>query len=171
MDRTTADHMGMLATTINCLALQDALERYGIDTRVQTALTITRIAEPYIRRVAQKHLDLGRIVIFGCGTGNPYFTTDTAAALRAAEMDVDVLLLAKNIDGIYCSDPKKNPKAQKLDKITYIELIKRGITAMDSTAATLCMDNSIPIKVFGLNEDNSIIRAFSGEQFGTLIEK
>ncbi|MCL2630651.1 MAG: UMP kinase [Firmicutes bacterium] len=171
MDRTTADHMGMLATIINCLALQDALERHGLETRVQTALTITRIAEPYIMRKALKHLTEGRIVIFGCGTGNPYFTTDTAAALRATEMHADILLLAKNIDGIYDSDPKKNPNAKKLDHISYIELIKRGITAMDSTAVTLCMDNDIPILAFGLSEENSIVRALSGEKFGTVITK
>jgi uridylate kinase len=169
MDRTTADHMGMLATVINCLALQDALEQAGIETRVQTALTITRVAEPYIMRKALKHLECKRVVIFGCGTGNPYFTTDTAAALRAAEMNADVLLLAKNIDGIYDSDPRKNPKARKLDKISYMEMLQRGLTAMDSTAATLCMDNNIPIIAFGLSEPNSVLRAVSGEKFGTII--
>ncbi|MDR3186376.1 MAG: UMP kinase [Christensenellaceae bacterium] len=169
MDRTTADHMGMLATVINCLALQDALERDGIPTRVQTALTITRIAEPYIMRKALKHISEGKIVIFGCGTGNPYFTTDTAAALRAAEMHADVILLAKNIDGIYDSDPRKNPNAKKLKSISYKEILALGLSVIDSTATTLCMENNIPIIAFGLKEANSIVRAISGENFGTLV--
>lgn len=170
MDRTTADHMGMLATVINALALQDALEKAEVPTRVQTALTITRVAEPYILRKAIRHLEKGRVVIFGCGTGNPYFTTDTAAALRAAEINADVILLAKNIDGIYDSDPRKNPEAVKIDNITHLEMIKRGLTAMDTTAVSLCMENKIPILAFGLSEPNSIIRAITGEKFGTVIE-
>lgn len=169
MDRTTADHMGMLATVINALALQDALERKGVPTRVQSALTITRVAEPYILRKAIRHFEKGRVVIFACGTGNPFFSTDTAAALRAAEIGADAILLAKNVDGIYDSDPRKNPNAVKFDKISYLEVIKRGLSAMDSTAITLCMDNNIPILAFGLSEENAIVRAASGEQFGTII--
>jgi uridylate kinase len=170
MNRTTADHMGMVATVINALALQDALEHAGVATRVQTALTITRVAEPYIMRRAIRHLEKGRVVIFGCGTGNPYFTTDTAAALRAAEIGADVILLAKNVDGVYDCDPKKNPAAKKFDTITHLELIKLGLGAMDTTAVTLCMENKIPILAFGLNEKDSIIRAVRGEKFGTLIK-
>ncbi|MBR1747387.1 MAG: UMP kinase [Clostridia bacterium] len=169
MDRTTADHMGMLATVINALALQDAFEKAGIPTRVQTALTITRVAEPYILRKAIRHLDKGRVVIFACGTGNPYFSTDTGAALRAAEIQAEILLLAKNIDGIYDSDPKKNPDAKKYDKIAYIDFIKQGLTAMDTTAVSLCMDNNIPILAFGLSEKDSIVRAVNGEKLGTII--
>lgn len=170
MDRTTADHMGMLATTLNALALQDALERKGIETRVQTALTITRVAEPYILRKAMSHLAKGRIVIFACGTGNPFFTTDTAAALRAAEIDADMLLLAKNVDGIYDSDPKTNPNAKKLDKITYRDFIAQGLKAMDTTAITICMENNIPVLAFGLFEKNALTRAVKGENIGTVIQ-
>jgi uridylate kinase len=170
MDRSTADHMGMLATVINCLALQDALEQLGAPTRVQTALTITRIAEPYIARKALNHLESGRIVIFGCGTGNPFFTTDTAAALRAAEMHVDIILLAKNIDGIYDSDPKENPNAKKLDRISYKKFIASGLTAMDLTTATLCMENRISMLAFGLNDKDAIVRAIAGEKLGTYID-
>lgn len=169
MDRTTADHMGMLATVINALALQDALENAGVVTRVQTALTITRIAEPYILRKALRHLEKGRIVIFACGTGNPFFSTDTGAALRAAEIGAEILLLAKNIDGIYSADPKKDPTAVKYDEISYVDFIKKGLTAMDASAVTLCMDNKIPVLAFGLSEENSIIRAVSCEKIGTLI--
>lgn len=169
MDRTTADHMGMLATVINALALQDAFEKSGVPTRVQTALTITRVAEPYILRKALRHLEKGRVVIFACGTGNPYFSTDTGAVLRAAEIQADVLLLAKNVDGIYDSDPKKNPNAKKYDRIAYIDFIKQGLTAMDTTAVSLCMDNKIPILAFGLSEKDSIVRAVSGEKLGTII--
>ena len=169
MDRTTADHMGMLATIINALALQDALERKDVPTRVQTALTITRVAEPYILRKAMSHLNKGRVVIFACGTGNPYFTTDTAAALRAAEIGAEVLLLAKNVDGIYDSDPKTNPNAKKLDKVTYKEYINQGLKAMDTTAITICMENNIHVLAFGLFEDDALMRAVKGEQIGTLI--
>ncbi|MBR7110998.1 MAG: UMP kinase [Clostridia bacterium] len=169
MDRSTADHMGMLATVLNSLALQDVLEKKNIPTRVQTALTITRVAEPYILRKAMRHLEKNRIVIFACGTGNPYFSTDTAAALRAAEIGAEAILLAKNVDGIYDSDPKKNPNAVKFDHISYMNVIEKGLSAMDTTAITLCMENNIPIVAFGLNEENSILRASKGEKIGTLI--
>ncbi len=170
MDRSTADHMGMLATVINALAIQDALERKNIPTRVQTALTITRVAEPYILRKAMSHLSKGRIVIFACGTGNPYFTTDTAAALRAAEIGAEVLLLAKNVDGIYDSDPKLNPDAKKYDKVSYKEFIEQGLKAMDTTAITICMENNIPVLAFGLFEENALLRATCGDGIGTLIK-
>ena len=161
MDRTTADHMGMLATVINSLAMQDALERRGIPTRVQTALTITRVAEPYILRKALSHLEKGRVVIFACGTGNPYFSTDTGAALRAAEINADILLLAKNVDGIY---------AKKIDVITHMEFIQQNLKAMDTTAITICMENDIPVLAFGLFEENAIRRAVTGEKIGTIIK-
>lgn len=170
MDRATADYMGMLATVMNCLALQDALERYGITTRVQTAIEITQVAEPYIIRRAIRHLEKGRVVIFGCGTGNPYFTTDTAAALRAAEIKADALLLAKNVDGIYDSDPRKNPNAKKLDSISYMDFIKQELSAMDTTAVSLCMTNKIPVVAFGLNERDGIMKAVAGLPIGTRIE-
>lgn len=169
MDRTTADHMGMLATTINALALQDALEKKGIQTRVQTAITMTRVAEPYILRRAIRHFEKGRIVIFACGTGNPYFSTDTGAALRAAEVQADVLLLAKNIDGVYDSDPKANKEAKKIDSIKYIDVIKMGLKAMDTTATSMCMENNIPVIVFSLTEKDSIKKAVAGQPIGTLI--
>ena len=169
MDRTTADHMGMLATVINALALQDALEKQGVQTRVQTALTITRVAEPYILRKALRHFEKGRVVIFACGTGNPYFSTDTGAALRAVEIHADVLMMAKNIDGIYDSDPKKNPQAKKYEDLTYIEYIKEGLSAIYTTAVSLCMDNKIAIVAFGVNEEDSIIRVINGEKLGTTI--
>lgn len=170
MDRTTADHMGMLATVINALALQDALEKNNIPTRVQTALTITRVAEPYILRKALRHLDKGRVVIFACGTGNPYFSTDTGAALRSAEIGASVLLLAKNVDGVYCSDPKTNPNAVKYDHLHYLEVIKDGVNVMDNTALTLCMENNIPIIVFALAAEDSIYKAICGEKIGTIID-
>lgn len=170
MDRTTADHMGMLATVINALAVQDALERKNVPTRVQTALTMTRVAEPYILRKAMSHLNKGRVVIFACGTGNPYFTTDTAAALRAAEIGAEVLLLAKNVDGIYDSDPKVNPNAKKLESIDYKEFIAKGLKAMDTTAITICMENDIHVLAFGLFEENALMRAVTGERIGTLIK-
>ena len=169
MDRTTADHMDMLATVINSLALQDALEHSGVPTRVQTALTIERVAEPYILRKALRHLEKGRVVIFACGTGNPYFSTDTGASLRAAEIGADVLLCAKNIDGVYDSDPRKNPSAKKIDEISFMDVIKRGIQVMDTTAVSLCMENDINIVVFGLDEENSIVKAATGEKIGTLV--
>ena len=171
MDRTTADHMGMLATVINALAVQDALERKDVPTRVQTALTMTRVAEPYILRKAMSHLNKGRVVIFACGTGNPFFTTDTAAALRAAEINAEVLLLAKNVDGIYDADPKLNPNAKKLDKVTYKDYIAKELHAMDTTAITICMENDIHVLAFGLFEENALMRAVSGEKIGTLITK
>lgn len=170
MDRTTADHMGMLATVLNALAIQDALERKGVQTRVQTALTITRVAEPYILRKALSHLNKGRVVVFACGTGNPFFTTDTAAALRAAEISADVLLLAKNVDGIYDSDPKINPNAKKYDEVSYKEFIEKGLKAMDTTAITICMENDIPVLAFGLNQPNALVRAVKKEKIGTIIK-
>lgn len=169
MERTTADHMGMLATVINALALQDALERKNVQTRVQTALTITRVAEPYILRKALSHLDKGRVVIFACGTGNPFFSTDTAVALRAAEINAEVILLAKNVDGIYDSDPKTNPNAKKYKEIKYIDFISQGLKAMDTAAVAICMENKTPILAFGLNEEDSIARVVKGEEIGTWI--
>ena len=169
MDRVTADHMGMLATVINSLVLQDALEALGVSARVQTAIEMRQIAEPFVRRRAMRHLEKGRVVIFACGTGNPYFTTDTATALRAAEMEADLILLAKNVDGIYDSDPKENSNAVRYNDISYMEVIERELKAMDTTAITLCMENDIPIMVFALAEENSIVRAVLGEQLGTLI--
>ena len=169
MDRVTADHMGMLATVINSLALQDALEALGVSARVQTAIEMRQIAEPFVRRRAMRHLEKGRVVIFACGTGNPYFTTDTATALRAAEMEADLILLAKNVDGIYDSDPKENSNAVRYNDISYMEVIERELKAMVTTAITLCMENDIPIMVFALAEENSIVRAVLGEQLGTLI--
>lgn len=170
MDRTRADHMGMLATTINSLAIADSLESLGVQARVQTAIEMRQIAEPYIRGRAERHLDKGRVVIFGCGTGNPYFSTDTAAALRAAEIDADVILLAKKVDAVYDSDPAVNPDAKKFDSISYIEVLNRGLGVMDSTATTLCMDNKIPIHVFGLSEPENIMKAVTGETIGTLVK-
>ena len=170
MDRSTADHMGMLATVINALAIQDALERKNVPTRVQTALTITRVAEPYILRKALNHLNKGRVVIFACGTGNPYFTTDTAAALRAAEIGANVLLLAKNVDGIYDSDPKINPNAKKLTEVSYKDFITKGLKAMDATAITICMENKIPVLAFGLFEDKALLKSVSGGDIGTLVK-
>ncbi len=170
MDRVTADHMGMLATVINSLALQDALEALGVQARLQTAIEMRQIAEPYIRRKALRHLEKGRVVLFACGTGNPYFTTDTATALRAAEMNVDLILLGKNVDGVYDSDPKIHAEAKKFEEISYLEFISRGLQAMDTTSVTLCMENKIPILAFGLNEENSIKRAICGEKMGTMIK-
>ncbi len=170
MDRTTADHMGMLATVINALAMQDALERAGVMTRVQTALDITKVAEPFIARKANRHLEKGRVVIFGCGTGSPFFTTDTAAALRANEIHAQALLLAKNIDAVYDCDPRTNPKAKKLDTISPKEYIEKGLTIMDTAAVALCSENGIPIIAFGLAENDSIMRVVSGEKIGTIIK-
>lgn len=170
MDRTRADHMGMLATAINSLAVADSLEALGVQARVQTAIEMRQIAEPYIRGRAERHLDKGRVVIFGCGTGNPYFSTDTTAALRAAEIGADVILLAKKVDAVYDSDPNLNPDAKKFDKISYIDVLNRGLGVMDSTATSLCMDNKIPIHVFGLNPPENIVKAVTGETIGTLVK-
>lgn len=170
MERTTADYMGMLATAMNGLALQDALEARGVYTRVQTAIEMREIAEPYIKRKALKHLERGRIVIFSCGTGNPYFTTDTTAALRAAEIEADVILVAKTIDGVYSADPKVDPNAIKYDKITYLDMLNKDLKVMDSTATSLCRDNNIPLLVFGINEPENILKAVMGEKIGTLVE-
>ena len=169
MEKSAADHMGMLATVMNSIAVQDALEAHGVPTRVQTALTITRVAEPYILRKALHHFEKGRVVIFACGTGNPFFSTDTGAALRAAEINADILLLAKNVDGVYDSDPKINPNAKKYDELTYMQVIQQGLHVMDTTAISLCMDNNIKIISFGLKEKNSIIRVVEGEKIGTSI--
>lgn len=171
MDRSTADHMGMLATCINALALQDSLESIGVMTRVQTAIEMKEIAEPFIRRRAVRHLEKGRVVIFAAGTGNPYFSTDTTAALRAAEIEADVILLAKNVDGVYDKDPNKYADAKKYDKLSYIQVLEQGLQVMDSTATSLCMDNNIPILVFGLEGDGNIRRAISGEKIGTLVSR
>ena len=170
MDRTRADHMGMLATTINSLALCDALEQLGVTARVQTAIEMRQIAEPYVRSKATRHLEKGRVVIFGCGTGNPFFSTDTAAALRAAEIGADVIFKATNVDGVYDSDPKLNPDAKKYDKLTHHEVLAKELHVMDSTAASLCMDNGIKILVFNLNNPDNIVAAMTGEDIGTLVE-
>ena len=171
MDRTRADHMGMLATVINSLALQDSFERNGIPTRVQTAIEMNKIAESYIRGRAVRHLEKGRVVIFGCGTGNPFFSTDTAAALRAVEIDADIILLAKKVDAVYDSDPAINPNAKKFTDLTYMDVLDRGLGVMDSTATTLCMDNAMPIRVFGLADPENIRRAIMEEEIGTLVHK
>ena len=171
MDRTRADHMGMLATTINALALQDSLEQRGVDTRVQTAIEMRQFAELYIRNKAVRHLEKGRVVIFACGSGNPFFSTDTAAALRAAEIDADAILLAKNVDGVYDSDPNINKDAVKFDELTYLDVISKGLKVMDSTASTLCMDNDIPLLVFGLDDPHNIIKVLNGEKIGTVVTK
>ena len=165
MDRTTADYIGMLATVMNSMALQDALENIDVQTRVQTAIEMRQIAEPYIRRKAVRHLEKDRVVIFGAGTGNPYFSTDTAASLRAAEMEAEVILLAKNVDAVYDKDPKVHADAVKFDELTYLEVLQRELKVMDSTATSLCMDNKIPIHVFELSTDN-IIKAVMGEKIG-----
>lgn len=169
MERTTADYMGMLATAMNGLALQDALEARGVYTRVQTAIEMREIAEPYIKRKAIKHLERGRVVIFACGTGNPYFTTDTAAALRAAEIDADVILLGKSIDGVYSADPEKDDTAIKYDEITYLDILNKDLKVMDSTATSLCRDNNIPLIVFGIDEPTNITKAVKGEKIGTIV--
>lgn len=169
MERTTSDYMGMLATAMNGLALQDTLESKGIYTRLQTAIEMREIAEPYIKRKALKHLEKGRVVIFGCGTGNPYFTTDTAAALRAAEIDADVILVGKTADAVYSDDPKTNPDAVKYDEITYMDILNKDLKVMDSTATSLCKDNSIPLVVFAIAEPENIIKIVKGETIGTII--
>lgn len=169
MDRTTADYIGMLATVMNAMALQDSLENIEVPTRVQTGIEMRQVAEPYIRRRAVRHLEKGRVVIFGAGTGNPYFSTDTAAALRAAEMEADVILLAKNVDAVYDKDPKTNNNARKFENLTYMEVINKELKVMDSTATSLCMDNKITIKVFELSTEN-IIKVVYGENIGTTVE-
>ena len=169
MERTTSDYMGMLATCINGLALQDALESRGIYTRVQTAIEMREIAEPYIKRKAVKHLEKGRVVIFSCGTGNPYFTTDTAAALRAAEIDAEVILVGKTIDGVYSDDPKVNPNAVKYDKISYLDILNKDLKVMDSTATSLCRDNNISLIVFAIDKPENMVKAILGEKVGTII--
>ncbi|MGI6307896.1 MAG: UMP kinase [Dethiobacteria bacterium] len=170
MDRATADYMGMLATVINALALQDALESLDVDTRVQSAIEMREVAEPYIRRRAIRHLEKGRVVIFAGGTGNPYFSTDTAAALRAAEIEAEIILLAKGkVDAVYDMDPLLNPEAQKFTELSYIDVINQGLGVMDSTAASLCMDNKINIVVFGLNKSENIKRVIMGEKLGTIV--
>ena len=171
MDRTRADHMGMLATTMNSLALADSLEQMGVDVRVQTAITMQQVAEPYIRNRAVRHLEKKRVVIFGCGTGNPFFSTDTAAALRAAEINADVIFKATNVDGVYDKDPNKFADAKKYDKLTHTEVLKNNLAVMDSTAASLCRDNKIDILVFNLNDPHNIVKAIKGEQIGTLVRE
>jgi uridylate kinase len=169
MDRATADYMGMLGTVMNALTLMDALERMGVYTRVQSAIEMRAVAEPYIRRRAIRHLEKGRVVIFSAGTGNPFFSTDTAAALRGTEMDVDVLIKATKVDGVYDSDPKKNPNAVKFSELTYIEVLNRRLQVMDSTAITLCMENNLPIMVLNLWDSQAILQALRGENSGTLV--
>lgn len=171
IDRVTSDNMGMLATIINAMALQSALEHEGVSTRVQTAIELSRLAEPFIRRRALRHLEKDRVVIFAGGTGNPYFTTDTAAALRAAEIHADVIFKATQVDGVYTSDPKKDPKAKLIKDITYLSAINKGLKFMDASALTLCMENNIPILVFNLHKPGNIRRAMSGEKVGTLIRQ
>jgi uridylate kinase len=169
MDRATADYMGMLATVINALALQDALERIGIPSRVQSAIQMQQVAEPYIRRRAIRHLEKGRVVIFGAGTGNPYFTTDTTAALRAVEIGAQAILKATKVDGIYTADPQLDPSATRFEKLDYLEVLQRGLTVMDNTALTLCMDNGLPIIVFDMNVPGNIRRVVHGDQIGTTV--
>jgi uridylate kinase len=169
MDRATADYMGMLATVMNAMALMDSLERGGVFTRVQSAIEMRAVAEPYIRRRAIRHLEKGRVVIFGAGTGNPFFSTDTAAALRAVEIDADVLIKATKVDGVYEADPKKNPDARKFDTLTYIDLLNRRLEVMDSTAISLCMENTLPILVVNLWDPSALESALRGEKVGTLI--
>ena len=170
IERTTSDYMGMLATAINGLALQDSLESRGVYTRLQTAIEMREIAEPYIKRKAAKHLERGRVVIFACGTGNPYFSTDTGAALRAAETDCEVILLAKTIDGVYSADPKVDPSAVKYDEITYLDILNKDLKVMDSTATSLCRDNKIPLIVFGIDDPENIVRIVKGEKIGTFVK-
>ncbi len=169
MERTRADHMGMLATVLNCLAVADVMEQKGMEVRVQTGIEMRAIAEPYIRSRAIRHLEKGRVVIFGCGTGNPFFSTDTAAVLRAAEIDADVILLAKNVDGVYSADPVKDPTAVKYDAITYDDVLAQHLAVMDSTATSLSMDNHIPVLLFALKDPQNIVRAVCGEKVGTIV--
>jgi uridylate kinase len=170
MDRATADYLGMIAIIINAVTLQDALEHQGVHTRVQSALHIAEVAEPYIRRRAMRHLEKGRVVIFAAGTGNPFFTSDTAAAVRALEIDADAILMGKNgVEGVYSDDPRTNPEAEFLEEITHMEALQRGLKVMDSTALSLCMDNGLPIHVFNMDDESNIQRIVSGERVGTLV--
>lgn len=171
MERTRADHIGMLATAMNALAVADALESLGLDVRVQTAIPMPAVAEPYIRNKAVRHLEKGRIVIFGCGTGNPFFSTDTAASLRAAEIEADIILKASIVDGVYDSDPKKNPNAKKYDVLTFSEVLDKGLKVMDSTAASMCKDNNIPILVFNIEQPENLVLAMKGENIGTIVKE
>jgi uridylate kinase len=170
MDRASADYMGMLATMINSLALQDALEKIGVDTRVQSAIAMAEVAEPYIRRRAIRHLEKGRVVIFGAGTGNPYFTTDTAASLRAMEIGADVILKGTKVDGVYSADPNTDPSATKYETLDYLEVLRKGLQVMDATAISLCMDNSLPIIVFDVTTDGNIVRVVCGDRIGTIVK-
>ncbi|MGI6576356.1 MAG: UMP kinase [bacterium] len=170
IDRATSDYMGMLATVINALALQDSLEAHGVDTRVQSAIEMREVAEPYIRRRALRHLEKGRVVIFAAGTGNPYFSTDTCAALRAAEIEADVILMAKKVDGVYDADPVHNPEAKKFTELAYIDVLQQGLGVMDATATSLCMDNRIPIIVFSITTPGNINRVIMGERIGTYVK-
>ena len=170
IDRATSDYMGMLGTVINSLALQDSLEKEEVDTRVQSAIEMREVAEPYIRRRALRHLEKGRVVIFAAGTGNPYFSTDTCAALRAAEIEAEVILMAKKVDGVYDSDPRKNPKAKKFQELGYLDVLQQGLGVMDATATSLCMDNKIPIIVFNITVSGNIKRAVLGEKIGTSVK-
>jgi uridylate kinase len=170
MDRASADYMGMLATMINSLAMQDALEKIGVATRVQSAIAMQEVAEPYIRRRAVRHLEKGRVVIFGAGTGNPYFTTDTAASLRAMEINAQAILKGTKVDGVYSADPKKDPNAVKLPKLSYIDVLNMGLQVMDATATSLCMDNNLPIIVFDLTTEGNIIKVINGEEIGTIVQ-
>lgn len=169
MDRTRADHMGMLATVINSLALADSLEQLGCDVRVQTAIAMQQIAEPYIRSKAVRHLEKGRVIIFGCGTGNPFFSTDTASSLRAAEIDADVILKATLVDGVYDSDPNKNPNAKKYDQVSFTQVLNQQLNVMDMTAFSMCRENNIPVLVFSLSDPHNLVRAVNGESIGTLV--
>ena len=171
MDRTRADHMGMMATVINALGVADALEQLGVVVRVQTAISMQAFAEPYIRNKAVRHLEKGRVVVFGCGTGNPFFSTDTGAVLRAAEINADAILLAKNIDGVYSADPAKDPTAVKYDEISYDEVLAKHLAVMDSTATSLSMDNHIPVQVFALKDPENILRVVMGEKIGTIVKE
>jgi len=171
MDRASADYMGMLATMINSLALQDALEKVGVDTRVQSAIAMAEVAEPYIRRRAVRHLEKGRVVIFGAGTGNPYFTTDTAASLRAMEIGADVILKGTKVDGVYSADPNKDRNATKYETLSYLEVLRKGLQVMDATAISLCMDNNLPIIVFDVTTDGNVVRVVNGERIGTLVKE
>jgi len=170
MDRASADYMGMLATMINSLAMQDALEKAGVATRVQSAIAMQEVAEPYIRRRAMRHLEKGRVVIFGAGTGNPYFTTDTAASLRAMEINAQVILKGTKVDGVYSADPKKDPDAVKFSTLTYIDVLNKGLQVMDATATSLCMDNKLPIIIFDLTTAGNIKKVIGGEEIGTIVQ-